>query len=108
MLKQSFEKADEDKMIRALNEAKIEAEQLITAVKNALDKNGDELLSQDEIKKIKTEINSLSTSLKNDNVDLIVANTKNLNTLTEPLAAKLMDQSVVNALKGKSIDKVNF
>jgi molecular chaperone HscA len=108
MLKQSFEKADEDKMIRALSEAKIEAMQLITAVKNALDKNGDELLSQDEIKKIKAEINSLSISLKNDNVDLIVANTKNLNTLTEPLAAKLMDQSVVNALKGKSIDKVNF
>jgi molecular chaperone HscA len=108
MLKQSFEKADEDKMIRALSEAKIEAEQLITAVKNALDKNGDELLSQDEIKKIKTEIESLSTSLQNDNVDLIVANTKNLNTLTEPLAAKLMDQSVVNALKGKSINKVNF
>jgi molecular chaperone HscA len=108
MLKQSFEKADEDKMIRALSEAKIEAMQLITAVKNALDKNGDELLSQDEIKKIKTEINSLSTSLKKDNVDLIVANTKNLNTLTEPLASKLMDQSVVNALKGKSIDKVNF
>jgi molecular chaperone HscA len=108
MLKQSFEKADEDKMIRALSEAKIEAMQLITAVKNALDKNGDELLSQDEIKKIKAEINSLSISLKNDNVDLIVANTKNLNTLTEPLAAKLMDQSVVNALKGKSINKVNF
>jgi molecular chaperone HscA len=108
MLKQSFEKADEDKMIRALNEAKIEAEQLITTVKNVLDKNGNQLLSQDEIKKIENEINSLSTSLKNDNVDLIVANTKNLNTLTEPLAAKLMDQSVVNALKGKTIDKVNF
>ena len=108
MLKQSFEKADEDKKIRALSEAKIEGEQIITAVKNALDKNRNQLLSQDEIKKIENEIELLSTSLKKDDVDLIVANTKNLNTLTEPLAAKLMDQSVVNALKGKSIDKVNL
>jgi molecular chaperone HscA len=97
MLKQSFEKADEDKKIRALSEAKIEGEQIITAVKNALDK-----------KQIENEIELLLTSLKKDDVDLIVANTKNLNLLTEPLAAKLMDQSVVNALKGKSIDKVNL
>jgi len=97
------------KKIRALSEAKIEGEQIITAVKNALDKNANQLLSRDEIKKkIENEIELLSTSLKNDNVDLIVANTKNLNTLTEPLAAKLMDQSVLNALKGKSIDKVNL
>jgi molecular chaperone HscA len=108
MLKQSFEKANEDKKIRALSEAKIDAEQLIIAVKNALDKNANQLLSRDEIKKIENEIELLSTSLKKDDVDLIVANTKNLNTLTEPLAAKLMDQSVVNALKGKSIDKVNL
>ncbi|NCW13345.1 MAG: hypothetical protein EBV82_09355, partial [Chitinophagia bacterium] len=101
-------KADEDKKIRALSEAKIEGEQLITAVKNALDKDGVKLLSQDEIKKIEAGIESLSTTLKNNNVDLIVVNTKNLNMLTEPLAAKLMDQSVVNALKGKSIDKVNL
>ena len=91
-----------------LSEAKIEGEQIITAVKNALDKNRNQLLSRDEIKKIENEIELLSTSLKKDDVDLIVANTKNLNTLTEPLAAKLMDQSVVNALKGKSIDKVNL
>ena len=101
-------RSDEDKKIRALSEAKIEAEQIITAVKNALDKNANQLLSRDEIKKIENEIELLSTSLKKDDVDLIVANTKNLNTLTEPLAAKLMDQSVVNALKGKSIDKVNL
>gem|GEM_PF-5717161 len=37
MLKQSFEKASEDKEIRALGEAKIEGEQIITAVQNALD-----------------------------------------------------------------------
>ena len=101
-------RSDEDKKIRALSEAKIEAEQIITAVKNALDKNANQLLSRDEIKKIENEIELLSTSLKKDDVDLIVANTKNLNTLTEPLAATLMDQSVVNALKGKSIDKVNL
>jgi molecular chaperone HscA len=108
MLKQSFEKADEDKKIRALSEAKIEGEQLITAVQNALDKNGDQLLSKDQRLIIENAIKILSSSLKANDVDVIIQHTKDLNLLTESFAAKLMDQSVVNALKGKSIDKVNL
>ena len=108
MLKQSFEKADEDKKIRALSEAKIEGEQLITAVQNALDKNGDQLLSKDQRLIIENAIKILSTSLEANDVDVIIQHIKDLNLLTESFAAKLMDQSVVNALKGKSIDKVNL
>ena len=108
MLKQSFEKADEDKKIRALSEAKIEGEQIIIAVQNALDKSGNQLLTQNEITKIKTAIKALSSSLTSDNPDLIIQDTKDLNILTESFAGKLMDESVGRALKGKSIDKVNF
>ncbi|NBW53575.1 MAG: Fe-S protein assembly chaperone HscA, partial [Betaproteobacteria bacterium] len=108
MLKQSFEKADEDKKIRALSEAKIEGEQIIIAVQNALDKSGNQLLTQTEITKIKTAIKVLSSSLTSDNPDLIIQDTKDLNILTESFAGKLMDESVGLALKGKSIDKVNF
>ena len=108
MLKQSFEKADEDKKIRALSEAKIEGEQIITAVQNALNKNGDQLLSKDQILIIENAIKTLSSSLQTNDTDAIIQHTKDLNLLTESFAAKLMDQSVVNALKGKSIDKVNL
>jgi molecular chaperone HscA len=108
MLKQSFEKADEDKKIRALSEAKIEGEQIIIAVQNALDKSGNQLLTQTEITKIKTAIKVLSSSLTSENPDLIIQDTKDLNILTESFAGKLMDESVGRALKGKSIDKVNF
>ena len=108
MLKQSFEKASEDKEIRALGEAKIEGEQIITAVQNALDKNGRQLLSKDEFETIKAAILTLSSSLQLNNPDLIISHTKNLNTLTESFAAKLMDESVGKALKGQSIDKVNL
>jgi molecular chaperone HscA len=108
MLKQSFEKADEDKKIRALSEAKIEGEQIITTVQNALDKNGSQLLSQDEILIIENAIKTLSSSLEAKDTDVIIQHTKDLNLLTESFAAKLMDQSVGNALKGKSIDKVNL
>jgi len=66
------------------------------------------LLTQDEIKDIQNAIDSLSSSLKETGADLIISLTKDLNTLTESFAAKLMDQSVGNALKGKSIDKVNL
>ena len=108
MLKQSFEKADEDKKIRALSEAKIEGEQIIIAVQNALDKNGDQLLSKDQILIIENAIKTLSSSLQTKDTDAIIQHTKDLNLLTESFAAKLMDQSVGNALKGKSIDKVNL
>ena len=108
MLTQSFENAEEDKKIRALSEAKIEGEQIITAVQNALHKDGKHLLTQDEIKDIQNAIYTLSSSLKESEADLIIGLTKNLNALTESFAAKLMDQSVGNALKGKSIDKVNL
>lgn len=108
MLKQSFEKADEDKKLRALSEAKIEGEQIIIATQNALDKHGKNLLTQDESKKIEIAITSLASSLKGNDPDLISKHTKNLNTLTENFAGKMMDQSVGNALKGKSIDKVNL
>lgn len=108
MLTQSFENAEEDKKIRALSEAKIEGEQIITAVQNALHKDGKHLLTQDEIKDIQNAIYTLSSSLKESDADLIISLTKNLNALTESFAAKLMDQSVGNALKGKSIDKVNL
>ena len=108
MLTQSFENAEEDKKIRALSEAKIEGEQIITAVQNALHKDGKHLLTQDEIKDIQNAILTLSSSLKESDADLIIGLTKNLNALTESFAAKLMDQSVGNALKGKSIDKVNL
>jgi len=108
MLTQSFENAEEDKKIRALSEAKIEGEQIVTAVQNALHKDGNHLLTQDEIKGIQNAIDTLSSSLKESDADLITGLTKDLNTLTESFAAKLMDQSVGNALKGKSIDKVKL
>ena len=108
MLTHSFEKADEDKKIRTLSEAKIEGEQIITAVQNALNKNGKQLLSQDEISTIENALETLSTSLKANDPNTIIQHTKDLNLLTESFAAKLMDQSVGNALKGKSIDKVNL
>jgi molecular chaperone HscA len=108
MLIQSFEKAEEDKKIRALSEAKIEGEQIILAVQNALDKNGNKLLTQEEITEIQSAIKRLSAALNSNNPNLITEHTKNLNTLTESFAAKLMDESVSQALRGKSIDKVNF
>ena len=108
MLTQSFESAEEDKKIRALSEAKVEGEQIVTAVQNALNRDGNHLLAQEEIKEIENAMHTLSSALKVSDADLIIDLTKKLNALTESFAAKLMDQSVGNALKGKSIDKVNL
>jgi len=65
-------------------------------------------LSQVEILTIENALKTLSTSLKANDPNTIIQHTKDLNLLTESFAAKLMDQSVGKALKGKSIDKVNL
>ena len=73
-----------------------------------MNKNGSQLLSDEEIKKIESAMLLLSSSLKLNDPDLIISHTKNLNALTESFAAMLMDESVDKALKGQSIDKVNL
>ena len=59
-------------------------------------------------KKIEVAITALASSLKGNDPDLIIEHTKNLNALTENFAGRMMDQSVGEALKGQSIDKLNF
>ena len=107
MLQSSYDLAEEDKTSRALAETKVEANQLIELTQKALDADKD-LLSDSEFTLIKNDLKDLINALNSANNDKIKEATKQLNTKSEPFAAKRMDRSIQKALTGKSINKLEF
>lgn len=104
MLKSSFGAAEADKQARALREAIVDAEGLLEAVKVALEKDGDTLLSLDEKQNILTHMEALSTLCKADDNQAIHQASEALNKATETFAARRMDASVKNALAGQDLN----
>jgi molecular chaperone HscA len=107
MLQSSYDLAEEDKISRALAETKVQANQLIELTQKALDADKD-LLSDSELTSIKNDLKDLINVLNSSNNDKIEEATKQLNTKSEPFAAKRMDRSIQKALTGKSINKLEF
>lgn len=102
MLMESIQHAKEDIKLRALIEAKTEAQQLIDTTQKFLDKNF-ELLSSEEIDATKKAINELSISFDSGNKDLVQQKTEALNEISRPYAERVMDIAISKAMSGKSI-----
>jgi len=104
MLKSSFGAAEKDKQSRALREAIVDAERLIEAIKVALDKDGDTLLSIDEKQYILAEMETLSALCKTEDSDAIHQASEALNHATEAFAARRMDASIKQAFAGQDLN----
>lgn len=111
MLKSGFSAAEADKQARALAEAKVDAESLLEAIKNALKQDGD-LLNNQEKQQIKAKIDALEGNIHagagNASSDAIIKATEALNAATEDFAARRMDASVSRALAGKNLDSLEI
>jgi molecular chaperone HscA len=113
MLKSGFGAAETDKQARALAEAKVDAESLLEAIKNALKKDGD-LLNKQEKQEIKAKIDALEAIITHTNghadttSDTIIKATEALNIATEDFAARRMDASVQHALAGKKLGSLEI
>lgn len=105
MLKDSYDKADEDMQLRALNEEKVEAERIILATESALVEDGD-LLSAQEKQAIMASIDALRVVESGQDHLAIKAAADALAKETETFAALRMDKSIHTALKGKKLDEV--
>ena len=108
MLKASFSYAGEDATARALAEERVEAARTIEAVEAAMRKDGAELLTRDEITRIESAIGSLREVIKSDEHRAIKDAIAVLAAETEDFAARRMDRSVANALRGKKLDDVKI
>jgi molecular chaperone HscA len=102
MLMESIQHASADIKIRALVEAKTEAQQLIDTTQKFLNKNVEFLLPE-EIAKTTKAIDDLRSGLDSENKDLIHQRTESLNEISRPYAERVMDMAISKAMSGKSI-----
>lgn len=105
MLSSSYDYAAEDKDKRSLAEQKLEANRMLESLQKPMidSKN---LLSDSEYITIKNDVVNLQQALKGDDHKLIADLTKTLNQSSTGFAAKIMDQSIQDALTGTSVDKL--
>lgn len=102
MLMESIQHASQDIQVRALVEAKTEAQQLINTTEKFLNKNS-EFLLPGEIDTTNRAISDLKNSLSSDDKDLIHQKTETLNEISRPYAERVMDKAISKAMSGKSI-----
>ncbi|MDD2775413.1 MAG: Fe-S protein assembly chaperone HscA [Gallionella sp.] len=105
MLQESGQHAADDMQARALREQQIEANQLLEAVDNALEQNGN-LLNADEQLCIRTQMNGLRVALQQNNHQVLKHATEALNQATTEFAQRRMDQSVNSVLAGRTLDSI--
>lgn len=105
MLKSSHDHAHSDMQYRALKEAQLEATQLIDAIRNAWNVDGN-LLESDEKDAIEKVIATLISAIEGDNSNLIHSLTEDLNRISSEFANRRMDLRIGEALRGESIDEV--
>jgi len=102
MLLDSMTHAREDMDLRALTEAKTEAEQLLTTTEKFIQKNFSQLTAQ-EINETSLAIQALQLALDMNDKNLVQAKTEELNDISRPYAERIMDTAVSKAMAGKKI-----
>jgi molecular chaperone HscA len=102
MLLDSITHAKQDVAVRALVEAKTEAEQIIGTTQNFIKKNKG-YLTEEEITATEKAIEDLQEALAADNKDEIHLRIEALNNLSRPYAERLMDTAIAIAMKGKTV-----
>jgi molecular chaperone HscA len=103
MLQDSAQHARDDMMARALRELQTEAAQLLEAVGNALQQDGDTLLDAASQSLIRSSMDGLRAVLEDDDQQAIKRAVEALNLASTEFAQRRMDQSVKSALTGHKL-----
>jgi molecular chaperone HscA len=106
MLQDSFVHASDDMVARALLEAQVEADRVVSATEAALAADGD-LLSADERGAIEEAIAAARHRRAGSDHIALRAAIEMLNQATGEFAARRMDRSVTAALAGKRVDALS-
>ncbi len=102
MLIDSMKNAESDMKIKALLEAKNEANSIVLASDKFLIQNA-EILSDEEKDKLAALANDLRSVSQADDKDKINLSMKNLNDYSAPLAERAMNYNIKKALSGKTV-----
>ena len=106
MLQDSFAHAADDANARALAEARVEAQRIVSATQGALANDAD-LLDAGERASIDAALANVALLADTDDRHALTAAVAALNAATEPFAAKRMDRGVARALAGRRVDALN-
>ncbi|MDS4013335.1 MAG: Fe-S protein assembly chaperone HscA [Candidatus Accumulibacter sp.] len=105
MLKDSLTHVKDDAQLRALQEARVEAQRLIEAVGSALVADGD-LLTVEERARIEHGLAELRKAAAGDNRRQLVVAMDDLEAETKEFAARRMDRSIRRAFAGRNISEL--
>ena len=107
MLKDSFDKAEDDHKDRLLVESQVEADRIIHDLQSALQLDAKNVLSKDEIENLQVQMKKLQ-KVREDSEDreLLLMLTKKLMQASESFAAKRMNFSIKNKLSGKTVSQL--
>jgi len=107
MLRDSYEHAKDDMHARALNEARVEAERLLEAVRSALAADA-ALLAESEREMIERQVAALAAVASGSDHRAIRQASEALNRATEEFAGRRMDAGVKRALAGRKIANLDL
>ncbi|ALB63694.1 Chaperone protein HscA [Cronobacter condimenti 1330] len=105
MIQDSMSFAEQDVKARMLAEQKVEAARVLESLEGALKSDG-ALLSGPERAAIDDAMAQLRAAAQGDDVSAIEDAIKNTDKQTQEFAARRMDESIRQALKGHSVDEV--
>ncbi len=104
MIRESYEKAEEDLRERQVREARVEADNILAAVEKARSSDAWLELTEEERAAIDAAINELQMVYHADDHHLIRSAIEKLDNATRKLAENMMNTAVREALKGTKID----
>ena len=104
MIRESFDKAEEDMRERQVREARVEADNILAATEKAQKNNAWTQLSSEEREAIESAKRELRRVYHGNDHHAITGKLEELNTATHTLAENMMNTAVRGALKGTKID----
>ena len=105
MLQDGFATAQEDMKVRALVEARVDADRMLLATQSALDVDGD-VLSAEQRDSIDGLMTALRAAVGSDDPAVVENATQALAKGTESFAAERMNRSIQKALAGKDLNSI--
>ena len=107
MLRDSFDKAEDDHKHRLLAESQVEADRIIYDLQSALRLDAKNVLTTEEIENLQLQIENLQKVREDsEDRDLLIMLTEKLMQSSESFAEKRMNFSIKKALSGKTLTQV--
>ena len=107
MLRDSFDKAEDDHKHRLLAESQVEADRIIYDLQSALQLDAKNVLTSEEIENLQLQIENLQKVREDsEDRDLLIMLTEKLMQSSESFAEKRMNFSIKKALSGKTLTQV--